>query len=412
MKKAIFYYLFSSISLLGDSVFLYFLSLNLLNFKHGGILSGIVLGIDSFFQIVLGPYLARFVDAVPQLQKRISISLWLQGILIIISFLPGFLTSYNLTTFALLTLLFAFMRFLSLIDTQLKAALPLYFEQKKIFPLVRSLSFSNFSLRCIHVVSTSLAPLLISFSWLSICSLNSFSFLFSLIGVYFVFNILNQDINQESNMASKKNTSNSLSEDEKKTWGIWNNQFLLFNNLAFGAIVLILSKEMLSFKNEPWIIQAIYGPAPLYFGLFISLVLMICFPNTMKAFVKNARCICSMVFTLAICFFISALVKGLLHGSILLVSGILYGISLIGAGAFIQPKIQGTRYIKTLANSQAFGKIGTVVSLCFAGFCIDNNFSPMHLLLFFSCLGAMSALYLFFYGAKLEQKKETVQQVL
>lgn len=404
MKKAILYYLFSSISLLGDSIFLYFLSLNLLKFEHGGILSGIVLGLDSFFQIVLGPYLARFVDAVPQLKKRISISLWMQASLIILAFLPGFLTTYNLTTFALLILLFAFMRFISLIDMQLKVVLPLYFEQQKIFPLVRSLSFSNFSLRSIHVVSTSLAPLLIGMTWLSICSLNSLSYFFGVIGIYFILNIINNRGNLQKNTDfTRQNTPNNIDENQKLKWAKWNNQFLLLNNLAFGSIILILSKEMLLFKDKSFITQAIFGPAPLYAGLFIALLLMIAFPHAMKTLVKNARSICAMVFVLATTLIVSAIAPNFFHGMTLFVGGILYGIALIGSGAFIQPKIQGAKYVKAMANCQAFGKVGTLVSLFAAGMCIDHNFSPTQLLIFFGCMGACGAFYLFLFGAKLEQ---------
>lgn len=378
----IFYYICSSLSFLGDTIFLYFLSLNMLEEENGGLLAAAVFGVDSFLQIVAGPLIAKGVDRIGVLRKKINISLCVQPLCALLA-----LTFALFPSAVALLALFVVMRLLLLFDMQLKTELPLYFEEKGVFPLMKSLSFANLALRGTQSLSTVIAPLLLGFSWLFVSGLNALSFFCALLGTFLVSTLIQK-------MGPFKPKEKEEAATPGSFWSRWNGLFLFLNNLSFGAVALILSKELL-------IAEGFYmGPSPLFIGLFFALVLIVVFTHVIKPLLKSAGTIALLSLLLALALGLAAFADGPVHGALLVAAGIFYGLSLVGAQSFVLPKLSGRRYTARLAGGQAFGRAGMLLSLLVAGSLIDRGALPSTLLLFSGVVGACSAAVLFLYGRR------------
>lgn len=395
MARVVAYFLLSSISLLGDSIFLYFVSLNLLQTNGGGMLCSIVFGLDAFFEIVAGPYLSKFIDAIPKLGLRLKRSLFLQVILLLIAFFPALFVSNSQPTMVALIIV-AFLRFLAVIDTQLKLQLPLRLEVQKITPLMQTLSISTFSQRCIVLVSSSLAPFLLGSSWFFACSLNSISYLFAIVALLIILKIIapmKEVVKQEGEVEENPN---------RKKWIQWNCWSQLLTNLAFSSVVFILTKSMLMASEETPFLQALKGPAPIYGGFLLALFVMMFFPLQTKVIANSAKKLCFLIFFISSGLIIAAFSSSLLQPLIFFLIGLCNGFSIVGFDTFIQRKLEGKGFVKAIAKSQAFGKMGVLISLFLAGFGIDHNFSTTELLTACGVVGVVVSLIISLYILVLE----------
>lgn len=404
MAKVVAYFLLSSISLLGDSIFLYFVSLNLLQSTGGGMLCSIVFGLDAFFEIVAGPYLSKFIDAIPKLGLRLKRSLSLQVILLLLAFFPALFVSNSQPTVAAL-LIIAILRFLALIDTQLKLQLPIRLEQQKVTPLMQTLSLSTFSQRCIFLVSASLAPLLLGSSWFFACSLNSFSYLFAIVALLIIIKI----VSPMKEVAKQEKTEEE--NPHRKKWVQWNCWFQLLTNIAFSSVVFILTKSMLMSKGQTPLMQALKGPAPIYAGFLVALFIIMFLPQQTRAIVKNAKRLCFLIFFISVGLLFAAFSNEKAQPLIFFLLGLGNGFSIVGADTFIQRKLEGKGFVKAIAKSQAFGKIGVLISLVLAGLAIDYNFSTTELLTAAGAVGIVVSLIISLHLLILEavQTEKTAQ---
>jgi hypothetical protein len=406
MPHVIAYFLLSSLSLLGDSIFLYFVSLNLLQMPNGGVLCSIVLGLDAFFEIIVGPYLSRFIDIIPKLCLRLKRSLFLQIGMLLLAFLPALAAklSGGLAGGGILILLLvvAIMRFFSLIDVQLKAALPLHLDRQGVMPLMQTLSLSVFSQRCIFLVSSAFAPLILGSSWLFACSLNALLYIPAVLGLVLVVKVVAPLPNLSEPNQSDQMPAYESAIDERKKWMNWNCAFQLLGNIAFSSVALILTKSMLSAKNESFLLQAISGPAPIYGGLLVSLVVMMFLHKKTDVVTKSAKRICWVLFCLGAGLLIAAVTKSTAQAVIFFVLGIINGFSLVSNDTFIQRKLEGKDFVTAIAKSQAFGKLGVLISLALAGIGIDSGFSTGQLIATCGFIGVVVSLFLLSQAFQLE----------
>jgi hypothetical protein len=399
MKRTVAYYLLSSLSLLGDTIFLYYVSLHLLQFEHGGLLSGIVLGMDAFFEIAIGPFLSRFIDAIDGLGPRLKRSLWIQALLIVLSFVPALFASPSSGPTTVLLLSIALLRFLFLIDMQLKVALPLTLNREHTIPLTQTLSLSVLSQRCILLVSSSLAPLILGATWFFACGLNSVTYIFSLFALLLMLTVI-----KKGPQTPVLENTEEIPQGEKERWVIWNCLFQFLTHLSFGSVVFVLTRSMLLTENSSVWQKALKGPAPIYAGLLVALLLMIFLPHRGTFVAKNAKRVCLAIFGLGFTILASAFVSPGLQPTIFFILGIINGFSLVGSDSFIQQKMAGKSFVKAFAKGTASAKIGVLLSLLLAGLCMDSGLSTTQLLTGFGFAGVIVALALSFAAFFLEKK--------
>ncbi len=405
MIRVMIYYLLSSISVLGDSIFLYFVSLTLLQTEQGGMLCSIILGMDAFLEILVGPYLAKFIDAIPDLSMRLRRSIVIQVGLLGLSLLPALVMLGGSSAIFLLVATFAVMRFFILVDNQLRAAIPLNLDKRGRISLMQSLSLSTFSQRCIFLVSSTLSPLLVGRSWLFASTINSVTYIFALFALLVILKITSSPSPVKEEKEAEFSAT-SYSEKERKGWLQWNCLSYLLSNFAFGGVILILTKSMLQASGDSFFDQALHGPAPIYGGLLIALILLMIYHKKSNA-LANIGPRLSMVFSLGIGLILASIIPGSLKPPFLFLIGILNGFSLVASEAFLQRKMEGKDFVKAVAKSTAFGRVGFVLSLACVGFCIDLGLSTNWMLAASGAFAAISATILFFLAIPLEKERTT-----
>lgn len=409
MLKVILYYLLSSISVLGDSIFLYYVSLTLLQTHQGGIFCSIILGLDAFMEILVGPYIAKFIDAIPDLSMRFRRSMLIQVGLMAFSLIPALtaLAQANMIFFLVVTI--AMMRFFILIDNQLRAALPLSLDRHGGISLVRSLSLATFSQRCIFLVSSTLSPLLLGKSWFFASGINSVSYLFALFALFLILKLTSSPLLKKKE-APDQPFQSPYSEKEKKAWTQWNFLYFFLSNFAFGGVVLILTKSMLLAKDEHFLYQALRGPAPIYGGLLIALVLMMIYHKRSNSLAKTGTRISVMMFILGVGLVVTSALFSTMQIALLFLIGILNGFSLVGSETFLQRKIEGKDFIKALAKAQAFGRVGFLFSLFCVGIGIDLECTTNQLLASAGTIAILASTLLYFSVVPLERKIRTINE--
>lgn len=399
MKGTVVYFLLSSLSLLGDTVFLYYVSLSLLQFENGGLLSSIILGMDAFFEILLGPYLSRFVDAIDGLKNRLRRSLWIQALLISLSFLPALFASPATGLTIALIFTFALIRFLILVDLQLKASLPLTLSHEHTIPLMQTLSLSVLSQRCIFLAGSSMAPFIIGTSWFFACGIHSFSYLFSIAAVLVILTVVKKGPKKEKTVEQEEEPL-----VEKQRWVRWNCLFQFLTHLALSSIVFILTRSMLLAEGQSHFLQALKGPAPLYAGLLIALLMMIFLPHRGTFVAKNAQRVCGAILILSFGLILAAFVPENVQPLVFFITGIVNGFSLVGSSTFIQQKMAGKGFVKALAKGTAFAKMGVLLSLLIAGVSIDYGLTVFQLLICYGSFGILVSAAISFYAFALEKR--------
>jgi hypothetical protein len=390
MLRVVIYYLLNSISTLGDSIFLYFVSMTLLQNEQGGMLCSIVLGMDAFLEIIIGPYMARFIDSIPEITMRLRRSVVIQLGLLLLAFIPALLMLGESKISHLLVTL-ALMRFFILMDNQFKSALPLSLDRKERIPLVRTISLSTFSQRSIFLVSSALAPLLIHHSWLFACSLNSFTYLFACLALILIMKVTKQSGNAER----RAEDHSTYYESEKKRWMGWTSLYYFLSNFAFGGVVLILTKSMLQADGNSYFFQALMGPSPLYAGLLLSLVLMLIYHHKVGSMAKTPGRLCFINMILGVGLITTASLAPTFQILSLFVIGVVNGFSIVASDAFLQRTMEGKGFVKAVAKTQACGRAGFLLSLVSIGFCIDCKFSSNQMLAVAGVVAFLFSLILF-----------------
>lgn len=404
--RAVSYYCLSSLTLLSNSVFLYYVGMILLERKNGGILCSIVLGIDAFLDVAIGPWLAKFIDKQSEFKHRLKFSFFIQAAIASCLFILAFLKA----ELPLLIILFlAAIRFLALIDNQLKLALPLCLDRKGVLPLIQSLSLNLISQRLILLISSTLALFFLGFNWFISCSLNGLAYTFSVLAVFIILKVVhtkNKSFEPAAELKDKEN-KRSLSDFQKNKWIRWNCSVVFLSGISFGSVVLILTKYMLFESNVSFSTRILRGPTPIYSGMLLALIVIIFYHLKVNYFTKTASRLCMISLCIGIGLMLSAFSPLYLRVCILFVVGILNGLGLIGLDAFFQRKIEGGDFVKALAKSQAYSKAGILLSLTIAGFCIDLHFNPRTLLAGCGALGALFSLLLFVQASFLEKFIDT-----
>ena len=367
--------------------------------KGGGILCGVVFGLDAFLEIVIGPFIASYIDKVFKIRKRIAYSGYIELSLIALSFAFAFLSPQDLL--GLILLLFI-TRLLIIIDSQLKAIFPLYLDNKRILSLPRSLSFHILFQRCIILLSPSLAFLFLEISWFKICFINSFSYLFSLFGTVLILKMIPEDFTNKDLSLDNNRKSNTVLQERKK-WISWNCTFMILSSIAFGSVSLILTKHMLLAADDPLLIQVLKGPFPIYIGFLTAWVLTLAFPSHLHVLMKSAPRLCLSILIIGIMLIFATPMTFYGRITIFLIVGILNGINLVGLNAFFQHKIGGIGFTKAVAKSQAFAKMGILLALFWGGLCIDANFAPMQIVGASGILAVFFSIFLLIYSTKLEK---------
>lgn len=401
-KSKIFLYFFlSSLSLLGEGVFLYFISIIILQFPHGGKLSGLIITMDSLLEIGVGPFIAHRIDAITTLIRRLQCSIWIHGFLLFFSIVPILLIPFiNFNLFGIFTLV-AVGRFCLLVDNQLKAALPLSLEKQGRFPLIQSLSFSTLSHRSMPLLGSSLAPFLLGCSWVLVFLIKGLAAIAALTALLILIKIMKSTSPScvPSFSLEQRETVKPFLAHERKRWTNWYNGFLFFSTLAFGAIILILNRSMLDHEGS---LKALYGPAPLYAGMVVSISFIFFFFRKKIAVVSHASWLL---------FFCSAISVGLIVTSFmhsygfmiaLFSMGIANGFSIIFFSTFAQVKFDGDDFVAISAKNQAFRRAGFLISVNLAGFAIDKGASPPQLLLCCGIAGVICVLTLFYSSIRIK----------
>ena len=403
--RAITYFLLNGTSLIANSAFLYYVGLLLLQSQNGGILCGCILGMDAFFEIMVGPTLAKYVDVIPDLKSRFRYSLILQC-----SLVPTILI------FALIKpehplaviLLLAAIRFFALIDNQLQSALPLWLDKQGILPLVHSLVLNRLSQRCILLLSSPIAIFFLGTSWFFSCSLNSLIYILAILAGFIIFKMIS------SKELEKKETYSAVGASriqpyyskEKKKWVLWNCAYVFLSGISFGSVVLILTKHMLLAHDQPLFLQILAGSLPIYSGVFLALAFMMICPEKINLYIRSGKQLCIVSFSLGIGLILSAMSPLYLRLIVMFFLGIVNGIGLVNFDVFFQRKIEGESFVKAVAKNQAWGKAGILLSMALMGFYIDLQFDPLHLLALCGCLGLFFSIILFTYASKLEKNSQ------
>jgi hypothetical protein len=193
---------------------------------------------------------------------------------------------------------------------------------------------------------------------------------------------------------------------EKKKWVLWNCTYVFLSGISFGSVVLILTKQMLLVRDQTLLLQILAGPLPIYSGVFLSLIFMMICPSKINLYIKNAKHLCIISFSLGIGLILSAISPLYLRLIMMFSLGIINGIGLVNLDVLFQRKIEGESFVKAIAKNQAWGKAGILLSMVMMGFCIDLKFDPMHLLDLCGSLGIFSSIILFTHANKLEKKSQ------
>ncbi|MCC5831586.1 MAG: hypothetical protein JJU12_00890 [Chlamydiales bacterium] len=398
LKKSIFYFSFTSFTSICNYVFLFYVGLNLMQEKKGGgVLCGIVFGLDPFLEIAVGPVIARYIDSIEKIRDRMRTAFYIHLTLMVCSLTFAFLNPQH--PFAFIFLLFL-IRLMTLFDTQLKAIFPLYLDNQNILSLTRSLSFNILFQRCIILMSPSLAFLAIGFSWFALCIVNSLSYLLSLFGIYLTLKMI-----PPTEGASRIDEGTSA---EKKKWVNWNCLFLLLTGIAFGSLSLILTKSMLISSDEPLAVQIFRGPAPIYLGFLIAWILTLTFSPKLVFLTKSASRFCLVILIMGLLLICTPFVTFYWRVGIFLSLGILNGINIVVLNTFFQRRIGVKGFTKAIAKSQACAKSGILLALFWGGFCIDADFAPQSILVGSGILGITVSIFLLLFSARTERSTSTI----
>lgn len=403
MIKAFIYFFLTSVSALGDNIFLYFVSLMLLQLDNGGLLSAIVLGMDAFFEILIGPQLAKFTDAIPELYKRLRFARLVYILSMPLAIFP--FIKFNPTFGGIIWLILAvgLIRMLLLFDQQLQSAIPLHLEKREKLPLARSISFFTFTQRSIPLLSSSLATLLLGSSLFFVSSLNSLSYLLGILGLVFILQCSGIPKKQEESIPESSAEPSVTVSAHQKEWTFWYCVLQFLTCLAFGSVVLILNKSILSSKDLTPLEQMLYGPGSMYAGMLLALVFITIYPSKSQWFSKGGKNVCYLPFALGVAVVLTALTHVYLQVFFLFVTGIINGFSLVALNTFSQRKFEGKNFVSALAKSQAARKSGMLLSLVIAGTCIDLGINTNFLLLGFGFLGTLVSAFMFVRAGSLEQ---------
>lgn len=364
--------------------------------KGGGILCGTVFGLDALLEIAIGPLIARYIDSIIKIRHRMRTSFYMQFALMGSSLVFAFLNPQH--PFALISLLF-FIRLMTLVDTQLKSIFPLYLDKLNILSLPRSLSFNILFQRCIILLSPTLAFLALGISWFTLCLLNSLSFFFSLFGILLILKMIASTEDEEKICDS--------APVEKKKWVYWNCGFLLLSGIAFGSVSLILTKYMIIAPHQPLSMQIFRGPTAIYLGFLIAWIFTLAFPARLNFLTKSSLRFCLVILIMGALLLCAPLAPFYGRIGIFLLVGILNGINIVGLNAFFQRKIGSEGFTKANAMGQAFAKIGILLALFWAGFCIDAGLPPLNIIAASGILGIAFSVILLVFSAKTE--RSTVQ---
>lgn len=385
-KNVLSYLLLSGISQVGDVVFLFFAVMAALSIPHGGLISGILFSLDAVVKILVTPFTARFCDRIPYVD-RWKRSALLNLALIVVAIFPGLFPPSSQTGYLVLCLLLTFMYILNNISSQLRMELPYRLEAGQIFALSKFVSFSNLSFRGVYFVAPAIALMLPKNAWLFVSIVNAASFgcmlAASVIG-HFQFRGLS---------LGKTNSSDESLQSGIKVLVRWNCFFLFFVNLAIGGVALLLT-YLLKYGGHG-LYQIVSPVSILYCGTVLALIFVLISPK--NSLMENATTKFVLGSTAGAFFMlvVSSLLDPITILATLFGAGFFYGVSLVAMSPAITRHFSRSDVMATYSSSsQAFGRIGSILSSLGIGVLIDFQINPFLLLFLIGSVGIGFVIFL------------------
>lgn len=378
-KSTIFSYLsLLSVSVIGDAVFLYFVVLSALNLPHGGLLSGIFFSMDAAIRVGFMPLSAKLIDKITY-SKRWVISLITTSLAIPAAILPGIYPPRTTSDYVWLIPLILFLSCLNRLSEQARLECVFRLSGLKVIKLTQYSSFMNLSIRGANFFAPIIAVYFLNKGWLIAAILNSTTFisafLASIIG-YKYFRNLSSDNSTEENIEKNKLVNKLVK---------WNNALLFSTNLALGGIILILTTFV---KTDTLSFFYLNPVSALYLGFIFTLIVVIIFPR-MVYFINsaNTNTVLWLLSITCLLFGLSSLINSNIIIFTLIITGISYALTLNSFFPAIWAHFKGSRLTRHVSQSQASGKIGTIISSLIIGTLIDMDYRPKWLLLTASLTG-------------------------
>ncbi len=356
----------SIISKLGDSLLLFFAVALFLDDSSGILLSGILFSTDAILQIGLAPFLGKYIDRIINIKDRIFYALCIEFILMGLTILP-ILISYlpRHLFYGLFLALMIVMRTLSLITRQLTTIIPIFLDRNNFFPLPRALAFSNAANRGVNMVSASVAALLLTSGWSVVCIVNSITYLISLLGLFLLLSFMKKitSMQQVSVDVFQNNANQRIIDLKDDHWLKWNNQFLFLTNLAFGAVAFILMQSLAASKHLSGITRILSGPSSIYFGFLLALTAITLFPNAFQVYFRSIHKLILLLVALSLTLILAGGTSRDSFIALMIIIGILYGVSLIMFSNKIQSQFSQDRFTYSISKGQAYGRVGYILSM-------------------------------------------------
>lgn len=357
-----------------------------LSLLHGGLISGILFSLDAVVKILVNPFAARFCDRIPY-ANRWKWSALFNLVLVSVAILPGLFPPSSQTGYLALCLLLTFMHVLNNISAQLRMELPYRLENNQIFALSKFVSFSNLSFRGVYFVAPALAVMIPKNGWLfaSIINAVSFGWLFaaSVIG-HFQFRSLSH---------GKANLNDESLKKGILVLARWNCCFLFLVNLAIGGVALLLT-YLLKYGNQG-LYQIVSPVSVLYCGTVLALIFVLISPK--NSLMENATTKFVLGSTAGAFFLlvVSSLLDPITILATLFGAGFFYGVSLVAMSPAITRHFSRSDVMATYSSSsQAFGRIGSILSSLGIGVLIDFQMSPFLLLFLIGSVGVGFVIFL------------------
>lgn len=380
----------NGVSSIGDVIFLFFAALATLEMPHGGILSGILFGLNAAVQIFIAPLTARKVDKISY-AKRWSWAVFFSLLLVFAALLPGLLPPRNPADYLVLCILLVFIHVFNNVSAQLKMELPFRLSENGNFELSKFTSIGNLMTRGVYCAAPLLANLIPGKDWFFAASVNSFSFLFAalaaLFGRFYFRDITSQSFKKET----------APQKEDIKRLARWNTSFLFLTNLSIGGVALVLTALMKEKTNIP-IFQWMTPVSSLYLGAAIALVVTLFFSS--RGFIERANInrLLSLTVMTFLLLGLSSSNNPITTLTALFLSGLSYGFSLVAMGPAVTRHFNGNSRVSLISQSQAFGRVGTILSSLLLGFLLDRHIGIRTILLLVSFSGLLSIVW--FYQQK------------
>lgn len=341
-------------------------------------MSGIFFSIDATIRVGLMPLSAKLIDKIPY-SKRWVISLMATGLAIPVAILPGIYPPQTTSDYVWLIPLILLLSCLNRLSEQARLECVFRLAGLKVIKLTQYSSFMNLSIRGANFFAPIIAVYFLNKGWLIAAILNSITFisafLASIVG-YRYFRNLSSDNSTEENIEKNKLVNKLVK---------WNNALLFSTNLALGGIILILTTLV---KTDTLSFFYLNPVSALYLGFIFTLIVVIIFPR-MVHFINsaNTNTVLWLLSITCLLFVLSSLINSNIIIFILIITGISYALTLNSFFPAVWTHFKGSRLTRHVSQSQASGKIGTIISSLIIGTLIDMDYRPNWLLLTASLTG-------------------------